>query len=118
MAWKASGAYRNCNPCPGTTTQQRNRGDAESDSVSASEKFRWSYRRTASSNSSSGASRQWGEGDGGEAEGNLERRWDAGVGEWASGRPGGVRGGERAQGVGRPSGARSPHHLRLDATWR
>ncbi|GFY98493.1 BREVIS RADIX-like 4 [Actinidia rufa] len=60
MAWKASGAYRNCNSCTGTTTQQRHRGDAESDSASSSERFRWSYRRTASSSSSSAASRQWG----------------------------------------------------------
>ncbi|XP_057505791.1 protein Brevis radix-like 4 isoform X1 [Actinidia eriantha] len=60
MAWKASGAYRNCNSCTGTTTQQRHRSDAESDSASSSERFRWSYRRTASSSSSSAASRQWG----------------------------------------------------------
>ncbi|XAR67119.1 hypothetical protein NMG60_11013555 [Bertholletia excelsa] len=54
MALKASGAYRNCNPCTGPTAQQRVKGYAESsDSASASERFRWSYRRTASSNSSS-----------------------------------------------------------------
>ncbi|KAL7189200.1 hypothetical protein ACSBR1_038959 [Camellia fascicularis] len=57
MALKASGAYRNCNPCTTTIQQQQryNKGYVES---SASERFR--YRRTASSNSSSTASRQWG----------------------------------------------------------
>ncbi|KAL6974582.1 Protein Brevis radix-like 4 [Sarracenia purpurea var. burkii] len=63
MALKASGAYRNCNPCTGPTTQpNQHKGyvEADSASVSASDRFRWSYRRTGSSNSSSTASRQWG----------------------------------------------------------
>ncbi|XP_059634777.1 protein Brevis radix-like 4 [Cornus florida] len=60
MALKASGAYRHCNPCTGTLTQQRHNNYAESDSVSASERFRWSYRRTGSSNSSSTNLRPWG----------------------------------------------------------
>ncbi|KAI8553396.1 hypothetical protein RHMOL_Rhmol05G0012900 [Rhododendron molle] len=57
MALKASGAYRTCNPCAAAPPiqHQNSKGYAESDS---SERFRWSYRLTASSNSSS--SRQWG----------------------------------------------------------
>ncbi|XP_052200387.1 protein Brevis radix-like 4 isoform X2 [Diospyros lotus] len=56
MALKASGAYRNCSPC--TSTQQR-QGKVWIESESAaSDRFRWSYRRTGSSNS--GGSRQWG----------------------------------------------------------
>ncbi|KAI3694423.1 hypothetical protein L1987_77388 [Smallanthus sonchifolius] len=66
MALKASGsAYRNCNPCTGAATmmnpqqQLEKNDDAESDlSTSVSERFRWSYRRTGSKNSSSG--RVWG----------------------------------------------------------
>ncbi|PIN19852.1 hypothetical protein CDL12_07475 [Handroanthus impetiginosus] len=63
MALKASGAYRHCTPCANQpTAQQRRNGSyvgssGESDSV-ASEKFRWSYRRTGSSNSSSTAGRR------------------------------------------------------------
>ncbi|KAH7854545.1 hypothetical protein Vadar_015137 [Vaccinium darrowii] len=56
MALKASGAYRNCNSCTGPTTQHRQKSYGESNS--ASERFRWSHRRTASSNSV--GSRQWG----------------------------------------------------------
>lgn len=62
-----------------------------------------------------------GEGDGGEAEGNveLERRGDSELGERAEGDgAGGVRGGERAQGVGGPGGAWRDHHLRLAPAWR
>ncbi|KAL3830019.1 hypothetical protein ACJIZ3_018821 [Penstemon smallii] len=58
MALKASGAYRHCAPC--ATTQPpagQNRSIGESDSV-ASDKFRWSYRRTGSSNSSSTAGKR------------------------------------------------------------
>ncbi|KAI3790007.1 hypothetical protein L2E82_02816 [Cichorium intybus] len=65
MALKASGAYRSCNPCTGPammmTPQQllQKSNDAESDSsASVSEKFRCSYRRSGSKNSSSG--RVWG----------------------------------------------------------
>ncbi|KAA8534795.1 hypothetical protein F0562_029763 [Nyssa sinensis] len=60
MALKASGAYRNCNPCTGPLTQHRHKNYAESDSASASERFRWSYRRTGSSNSSSTTLKPWG----------------------------------------------------------
>lgn len=59
-----------------------------------------------------------GKGAGGAAEGHIERRGDAGVGQRAPGRPDRVRGGERAEGVGRSGGARSSHHVRFDATWR
>ncbi|KAK9059717.1 hypothetical protein SSX86_020421 [Deinandra increscens subsp. villosa] len=58
-------AYRSCNPCTGaammTPPQQRlrNSNDVEPDlSMSASESFRWPYRRTGSKNSTSG--RVWG----------------------------------------------------------
>lgn len=50
MALKATGAYRNCNPCS-ASVQHQSRSCAESDSASASERFRWSYRRTGSSSS-------------------------------------------------------------------
>lgn len=55
MALKASGAYRSCTPCtaPVPHTQK-----SFTESESGSEKIRWSYRRTTSSNSSSG--RVWG----------------------------------------------------------
>lgn len=66
IALKASGsAYRSCNPCTGTammmTPQQQlqKSNDVQSDlSTSVSERFRWSYRRNGSKNSSSG--RVWG----------------------------------------------------------
>ncbi|XP_071911172.1 protein Brevis radix-like 4 [Coffea arabica] len=67
MALKASGAYRHCNPCTTQPVQQqqqqRKNGSSsggESDSVlsASSERFRWSYRRTGSSNSSSTAGRK------------------------------------------------------------
>ncbi|KAI3443586.1 hypothetical protein Pfo_000251 [Paulownia fortunei] len=66
MALKASGAYRHCAPCANQpAAQQRRNGSygavavagVESDSV-APDKFRWSYRRTGSSNSSSTAGRR------------------------------------------------------------
>lgn len=63
MALKASGAYRHCAPCanqsaapPGTNGSYGSGG--EPDLASAPEKFRWSYRRTGSSNSSSTAGRR------------------------------------------------------------
>lgn len=61
-----------------------------------------------------------GEGDGGEAEGDVElqRRRDAKLGEWASSRTDRIRGGERAEGVGGPGGARRAHHFRLSSAWR
>ncbi|KAL8119950.1 protein Brevis radix-like 4 [Apium graveolens] len=59
MALKASGAYRNCTPCTGPVTQAQ-RQKSYSDSDSGSDKFRWSYRRTGSSNSSAGSGKVWG----------------------------------------------------------
>ncbi|KAM7513022.1 hypothetical protein LguiB_011897 [Lonicera macranthoides] len=58
MALKASGAYRTCNPCTAPAVPQRQKSYTDSDS--SSEKFRWSYRRTGSSNSGTGAGRVWG----------------------------------------------------------
>ncbi|KAL3535555.1 hypothetical protein ACH5RR_004016 [Cinchona calisaya] len=63
MALKASGAYRQCNPCTTLPGQQRRinaSSGTESESVlsAASERFRRSYRRTGSSNSSSTAGRK------------------------------------------------------------
>ncbi|XP_059633188.1 protein Brevis radix-like 4 isoform X2 [Cornus florida] len=58
MALKASGAYRNCNPCSGPSAQNRHKSYAEWDS--ASERFRRTYRRTGSSKSSSTTVRPWG----------------------------------------------------------
>lgn len=61
MALKASGAYRSCSPCTGPVTHHRQKSFAETESASGSERFRWSYRRTGSSNSSSAATgRVWG----------------------------------------------------------
>ncbi|KAG6772028.1 protein Brevis radix-like 4 [Populus alba x Populus x berolinensis] len=59
MALKASGAYRQCNPCtaPNTTTQSRLRSNL-TESDAESEKFRWSLRRTGSSSSTT--PRTWG----------------------------------------------------------
>lgn len=59
-----------------------------------------------------------GEGNGGEVERDVERRGDAGVGERAPSRPGRVRGGARAQGVGRTGGFRCSDYFRLHATRR
>ncbi|KAI3782771.1 hypothetical protein L2E82_12827 [Cichorium intybus] len=66
MALKASGsAYKSCSPCTGaammmTPQQQLQKGnDVQPDlSTSVSDRFRWSYRRNGSKNSSSG--RVWG----------------------------------------------------------
>ncbi|KAA8523293.1 hypothetical protein F0562_009716 [Nyssa sinensis] len=60
MALKASGVYRNCNSCTGPSTQHRHKFYTDSVSASASERFRWSYRRTGSSNSSSTMLKPWG----------------------------------------------------------
>lgn len=56
MALKASGAYRHCNPCTGPAGQSRFRNSGESDAES--DRFRWSYRRTGSSSSTT--PRTWG----------------------------------------------------------
>ncbi|KZV18990.1 mechanosensitive ion channel protein 10-like [Dorcoceras hygrometricum] len=62
MALKASGAYRHCAPCTTEPAPQQRRSRSfraggEPDSV-APDKFRWSYRRTGSFNSSSTAGRR------------------------------------------------------------
>ncbi|KAK4774419.1 hypothetical protein SAY86_009354 [Trapa natans] len=57
MALKASGAYRHCSPCTGTSgppSQIRSSGESDADS----DRFRWSYRRQGSS--SSATSKPWG----------------------------------------------------------
>ncbi|XP_065851387.1 protein Brevis radix-like 4 isoform X2 [Euphorbia lathyris] len=57
MALKASGAYRQCNPCTAPTAQNRFRTNSN-ESDAESERFRWSLRRTGSSNSTT--PRTWG----------------------------------------------------------
>ncbi|KAK7265411.1 hypothetical protein RJT34_33031 [Clitoria ternatea] len=56
MALKASGAYKHCAPCTGPATQGGVRSNTESDADS--DRFRWSYRRTGSSSSTT--TRTWG----------------------------------------------------------
>lgn len=63
MALKASGAYRQCAPCANQPAAPLGRNGSyvsggEPDLAAAPEKFRWSYRRTGSSNSSSTAGRR------------------------------------------------------------
>ncbi|KAK3030907.1 hypothetical protein RJ639_036645 [Escallonia herrerae] len=58
MALKASGAYKHCKPCSGSSNHNQNsRKYADSDAVSVSERFHCSYKRTGSSNSTP---RVWG----------------------------------------------------------
>ncbi|KAG5021555.1 hypothetical protein JHK85_017897 [Glycine max] len=57
MAVKASGAYKSCRPCSGSSNGNRNRKYADSDMGSDSARFNWAYRRTGSSNSTP---RMWG----------------------------------------------------------
>ncbi|GAV84945.1 BRX domain-containing protein/BRX_N domain-containing protein [Cephalotus follicularis] len=57
MAVKASGAYRNCKPCSGSSNNNQNRNYAYSDSASESARFHHLYHRTGSSNSTP---RMWG----------------------------------------------------------
>lgn len=56
MALKASGAYKSCKPCSGSSTQKKG-NFSDSDTVSVSAKFHHSYHRAGSSNSTP---RQWG----------------------------------------------------------
>lgn len=62
MALKASGAYRHCAPCANQPVAHQGRngsyGSGGESEAAALEKFRWSYRRTGSSNSSSTAGRR------------------------------------------------------------
>ncbi|KAL5822415.1 hypothetical protein ACOSQ4_020315 [Xanthoceras sorbifolium] len=57
MAIKASGAYKNCKPCSGSSNRHQNGNYADSEAASDSARFHCSYRRTASSNSTP---RVWG----------------------------------------------------------
>ncbi|KAF8401056.1 hypothetical protein HHK36_014359 [Tetracentron sinense] len=57
MALKASGAYRHCKPCSGTSGHHQRQNYPESEAASASERFHGSYRRTGSSSSTP---RLWG----------------------------------------------------------
>ncbi|KAL2960663.1 hypothetical protein AAZX31_17G049900 [Glycine max] len=57
MALKASGAYKHCAPCTGSATQGRVRSNA-TELDADSDRFRWSYRRTGSSSSTT--TRTWG----------------------------------------------------------
>lgn len=57
IALKASGAYKNCKPCSGSSSENRNRNYADSDAGSVSARFHCAYRRTGSSNSTP---RMWG----------------------------------------------------------
>ncbi|XP_021295047.1 protein Brevis radix-like 2 [Herrania umbratica] len=59
MALKASGAYKNCKPCSGSSNHNHNRNYADSDAASDSARFHCPYRRTGSSNSTP---RIWGKG--------------------------------------------------------
>ncbi|XP_065869375.1 protein Brevis radix-like 2 [Euphorbia lathyris] len=51
MALKASGAYKNCKPCSGSSKNDHNGNYAESDAASDSARFHCAYRRTGSSSS-------------------------------------------------------------------
>ncbi|KAF5184405.1 Brevis radix [Thalictrum thalictroides] len=51
MALKASGAYRHCKPCSGSSGNHRHQNYADSDAASASERFHYSYRKPGSSSS-------------------------------------------------------------------
>lgn len=57
IALKASGAYKNCKPCSGSSVCNKNQNYAESDAASESARFHYAYRRTGSSNSTP---RVWG----------------------------------------------------------
>lgn len=54
MAVKASGAYKNCKPCAGSSGNDRNQAYLDSDAGSVSERFCGSYRRAGSSGSTPG----------------------------------------------------------------
>ncbi|GKV00829.1 hypothetical protein SLEP1_g13450 [Rubroshorea leprosula] len=51
IALKASGAYKNCRPCSGSSNHDHNRNFADSDAASDSARFHYPYRRTGSANS-------------------------------------------------------------------
>jgi len=74
---KASGAYKSCRPCSGSSNGNRNRKYADSDMGSDSARFNWAYRRTGSSNSTP---RMWGK----ETEGGRVKGLSSGEGTPAS----------------------------------
>lgn len=51
IALKASGAYKNCKPCSGSSNRNNNKNYADSDAASDGAPFNYPYRRTGSSNS-------------------------------------------------------------------
>ncbi|KAB1218379.1 Protein Brevis radix-like 2 [Morella rubra] len=51
IALRASGAYKNCKPCSGSSNDNGNGNCADSDAGSVSARFHGAYRRTGSSNS-------------------------------------------------------------------
>ncbi|XP_021902909.1 protein Brevis radix-like 3 isoform X1 [Carica papaya] len=57
MALKASGAYKNCKPCAGSSNRNQNRHYADSEATSESGSFHHAYHRTGSFNSTP---RMWG----------------------------------------------------------
>lgn len=57
MALKASGAYRNCKPCSGSSNHNPNRTYADSETGSVSDRFHCGYQRTGASESTP---RVWG----------------------------------------------------------
>lgn len=59
IALKASGAYKNCKPCSGSSGHNQHPNYADSDAGSASERFHGSYCRPGTGSSSS-TPRQWG----------------------------------------------------------
>ncbi|XP_010501530.1 PREDICTED: protein Brevis radix-like 2 [Camelina sativa] len=51
MAVKASGAYKSCKPCSGSSNQNKNGNYADSDAASNSGRFRYAYKRAGSGSS-------------------------------------------------------------------
>ncbi|XP_010552238.1 PREDICTED: protein Brevis radix-like 2 [Tarenaya hassleriana] len=51
MAIKASGAYKNCKPCSGSSNRNHNGNYADSDAASDSGRFHYAYRRAGSASS-------------------------------------------------------------------
>ncbi|KAL1218930.1 Protein Brevis radix-like 3 [Cardamine amara subsp. amara] len=51
IAVKASGAYKNCKPCSGTSNRNQNRNYADSDAASDSGRFHYAYQRAGTASS-------------------------------------------------------------------
>ncbi|CAN1785598.1 Protein Brevis radix-like 2 [Linum perenne] len=69
MAIKASGAYKNCKPCSGSSNDKQDGNHADSDAASDSARFQCSYRRTGNSDSTP---KIWGEGTPASGSGRTE----------------------------------------------